>query len=201
MADEAGFVRRGGAGERAKGSRYTPLQRAALSKHARHGSSDRQPLAHLLFHLPANGREARPRRRCRCETVVTRSSLRRWATAALVELFTAWIGPAASAKSRPPSGETIGPGTVPSGETIGPGTMLSRVRVGGPGGPVEAFVLRVDLGDPRVHPGLIYPRALSAVRTVSAMAAAAGALPASTATSSTSAPAMLPSARSSPEGS
>jgi hypothetical protein len=107
--------------------------------------------------------------------VVTRSSLRRRATAALVALFTAWIGSAASATSRPPSGETIGPGTVPSGETIGPGTVLSRVRVGGPGGPVEAFVLRVDLGDPRVHAGLIYPGTLSAVRTVSAMAAAAGA--------------------------
>ena len=45
----------------------------------------------------------------------------------------------------------------------------------GPGGPIKAYVLRVDLADAAVRAGLLYPGSIAAVRTVSAMARAAGA--------------------------
>jgi hypothetical protein len=59
--------------------------------------------------------------------------------------------------------------------TVGPGTRLLRVRQPGPGGPIISYVLRVDLADPAVRAGLIYPGAIAAVQTVSAMAREAGA--------------------------
>jgi hypothetical protein len=59
--------------------------------------------------------------------------------------------------------------------TIGPGTTLLRVRQAAPGGPIEAFVLRVDLTDARVRAGLLYPGMVAGVRTLSSMAGAAGA--------------------------
>ncbi|HWE10705.1 MAG TPA: phosphodiester glycosidase family protein [Solirubrobacteraceae bacterium] len=62
-----------------------------------------------------------------------------------------------------------------AGQTVGPGTVLMRVRQMGPSGPVEAFVLRVNLGDPAVQPGLLYPGVISAARTLSAMAERTGA--------------------------
>ncbi len=62
-----------------------------------------------------------------------------------------------------------------SGQTVGPGAVLLRVRQSGPGAPIEAYVLRVDLGDPFVRAGLLYPGVISAVQTVSAMARKAGA--------------------------
>ncbi|MBV9920237.1 MAG: phosphodiester glycosidase family protein [Pseudonocardia sp.] len=43
------------------------------------------------------------------------------------------------------------------------------------GGPSEAFVLRVDLTNPHVRAGLLYPGTVAAVRPLSAMARAAGA--------------------------
>lgn len=53
----------------------------------------------------------------------------------------------------------------PATQTVGPGTVLLRVRQSGPGGPLEAYVLRVDLADPAVRAGLLYPAAIAAVET------------------------------------
>lgn len=58
---------------------------------------------------------------------------------------------------------------------LGPGTALLRLDRPGPGGPIKAHVLRVDLTDPGVRAGFLYPGAIAAVRTVSAMARDAGA--------------------------
>jgi Phosphodiester glycosidase len=58
---------------------------------------------------------------------------------------------------------------------IGPGTVLLHIRESGPGGPIQAYVLRVDLTDPSVRAGLLYPGSIAAVETVSSMARKAGA--------------------------
>jgi hypothetical protein len=50
-----------------------------------------------------------------------------------------------------------------------------RIREAGPGGPIEALVLRIDLADPAVRGGLLYPGSVAEVATVSAMARSAGA--------------------------
>ena len=50
-----------------------------------------------------------------------------------------------------------------------------RIRQAGPRGPLEALVLRVDLANPGVRPGLLYPGRVAGVATVSAMARSAGA--------------------------
>jgi len=60
-------------------------------------------------------------------------------------------------------------------EPVGPGTVLMRIREAGPGRPIEALVLRVDLADPGVRAGLLYPGRVAGVATVSAMAQTAGA--------------------------
>jgi hypothetical protein len=60
-------------------------------------------------------------------------------------------------------------------EPVGPGTVLMRIRQAGLGGPLEALVLRVDLADPAVRAGLLYPGRVAGVATVSAMAESAGA--------------------------
>jgi hypothetical protein len=60
-------------------------------------------------------------------------------------------------------------------EPVGPGTALMRIRQAGPGGPIEALVLRIDLADPAVRAGLLYPGRVAGVTTVSAMAQSAGA--------------------------
>jgi Phosphodiester glycosidase len=60
-------------------------------------------------------------------------------------------------------------------ETVGPGTALMRIREAAPEGPIEALVLRIDLADPAVRAGLLYPGRVAGVATVSAMAQAAGA--------------------------
>jgi hypothetical protein len=60
-------------------------------------------------------------------------------------------------------------------EPVGPGTVLMRIREAGPGGPIEALVLRVDLADRAVRAGLLYPGRVAGVATVSAMAESAGA--------------------------
>ena len=62
-----------------------------------------------------------------------------------------------------------------SGQSVGPGTILLRLRQPGPGGPIDAYVLRVDLANPAVRAGLLYPAAIAAVQTVSVMAREAGA--------------------------
>ena len=62
-----------------------------------------------------------------------------------------------------------------SGQSVGPGTILLRLRQPGPGGPIQAYVLRVDLADPAVRAGLLYPGALAAVQRISVMARRAGA--------------------------
>jgi hypothetical protein len=60
-------------------------------------------------------------------------------------------------------------------EPVGPGTTLMRIREADPGGPIEALVLRIDLADPAVRAGLLYPGRVAGVTTVSAMARSAGA--------------------------
>jgi Phosphodiester glycosidase len=60
-------------------------------------------------------------------------------------------------------------------QVVGPGTVVMRIRERGPGGPVLAYVLKVDLATPGIRAGLLYPGAIAAVRTVSAMAQQAGA--------------------------
>jgi hypothetical protein len=50
-----------------------------------------------------------------------------------------------------------------------------RIRKAGPGRPIEALVLRVDLADPAVRAGLLYPGRVAGVATVSSMARSAGA--------------------------
>jgi hypothetical protein len=50
-----------------------------------------------------------------------------------------------------------------------------RVREPGPGGPLEALVLRVDLANPAVRAGLLYPGSVAGVAPLSAMAKSAGA--------------------------
>jgi hypothetical protein len=71
-------------------------------------------------------------------------------------------------------GLAAAPGAV-SRQSVGPGTILLRLRQSGPGGPIEAYVLRVDLADAAVHAGLLYPRAIAAVQKTSVMARRAGA--------------------------
>ena len=66
-------------------------------------------------------------------------------------------------------------GSASTQQAIGPGTVLEHIRQVGPGGRIEAYVLRVDLSDPGVRAGLLYPGVIAGVRTVSAMASAAGA--------------------------
>jgi hypothetical protein len=58
---------------------------------------------------------------------------------------------------------------------VGPGTTLTRVREAGSGRPIEALVFRIDLADPAIRAGLLYPGRVAAVTTVSAMARSAGA--------------------------
>jgi hypothetical protein len=60
-------------------------------------------------------------------------------------------------------------------EPVGPGTVFMRIREARPGGTIEALVLRVDLADPAVRAGLLYPGRVAGVATVSAMAHSAGA--------------------------
>jgi len=60
-------------------------------------------------------------------------------------------------------------------EPVGPGTVLLRVHEVGPAGPIQALVLRVDLADPAVRAGLLYPGRVAGGATVSAMARATGA--------------------------
>jgi hypothetical protein len=82
----------------------------------------------------------------------------------------AGAGPGRRAKPAVAS-ERIGPAS----ERIGPGTALLRVRQAGSRGPIEALVLRVDLADRGVRPGLLYPGRVAGVATVSTMAGSAGA--------------------------
>ena len=58
---------------------------------------------------------------------------------------------------------------------IGPGTTLMRVREPARGAATEAFVIRVDLSDPTVRVGLLYPGRIAAVQRLSTMARRAGA--------------------------
>jgi hypothetical protein len=60
-------------------------------------------------------------------------------------------------------------------ESVGPGTVLMRIRTAGPGGPIEALVLKTDLTDPAARAGLLYPGMVAGVRTLSTMARSAGA--------------------------
>jgi len=60
-------------------------------------------------------------------------------------------------------------------QAIGPGTTLMRVREPARGDATEAFVIRVDLSDPGVRAGLLYPGQIAAVQPLSTMARSAGA--------------------------
>jgi hypothetical protein len=64
---------------------------------------------------------------------------------------------------------------IAGGQTIGPGTTLMRVREPARGNATEAFVIRVDLSDPDVRAGLLYPGRIAAVQTLPIMAGASGA--------------------------
>jgi Phosphodiester glycosidase len=65
--------------------------------------------------------------------------------------------------------------TITGERPIGPGTTLIRVREPPRGDATEAFVIRVDLSDPKVQAGLLYPGRIAAVQPLSTMARAAGA--------------------------
>jgi Phosphodiester glycosidase len=97
-----------------------------------------------------------------------------------VVLCAAAAGTAAAVAPTAGSTAAVGPGpgqarSQSSTQSVGPGTVLERIGAPGPGGPIEAYVLRVDLTDPGVRAGLLYPGVIAGVRTLSAMAAAAGA--------------------------
>src|SRR3954453_3034771 len=64
---------------------------------------------------------------------------------------------------------------IASERAIGPGTTLMRVREPARGGATEAFVIRVDLSEPRARVGLVYPGRIAAVQRLSRMARRAGA--------------------------
>jgi hypothetical protein len=60
-------------------------------------------------------------------------------------------------------------------EPVGPGTVLMRIRESDFGAEIKALVLRVDLANPAVRAGLLFPDRVASVATVSAMARSAGA--------------------------
>lgn len=60
-------------------------------------------------------------------------------------------------------------------QVIGPGALLIHLRQSGPDGPIESYVLRVDLANRGVHAELLYPGSIAAVKRVSVMAQEAGA--------------------------
>jgi hypothetical protein len=65
--------------------------------------------------------------------------------------------------------------TIAREQAIGPGTTLLRVRRRARRDATAAFVIRVDLTNPQVRAGLLYPGRIAAVRRLSTMAARAGA--------------------------
>jgi len=65
--------------------------------------------------------------------------------------------------------------TIASEQAIGPGTTLMRIREPARGDATEAFVIRVDLTDPTVRAGLLYPGRIAAVQTLPTMASEGGA--------------------------
>jgi Phosphodiester glycosidase len=93
-------------------------------------------------------------------------TFRRWGAAAVAVLLAVTVAPATW--GAPGVRNTLA-------TTIGPGTVLLRVHEPGPGGPIEAYALRVDLRDPNLRAGVLYPGVIAGVRTLSAMARAAGA--------------------------
>jgi Phosphodiester glycosidase len=97
------------------------------------------------------------------------TSARRIAPAALLAGLVFGIPVLAGARDIPRYKLVVAP------EPVGPGTVLMRIREGGPGGPIDALVLRVDLADPAVRAGLLYPGRVAGVATLSAMAQSAGA--------------------------
>lgn len=62
-----------------------------------------------------------------------------------------------------------------AGKPVGAGTVLMRIREAASDGSIAALVLRVDLRNPGVRAGLLYPGAVADVATLSAMARSAGA--------------------------
>jgi hypothetical protein len=64
---------------------------------------------------------------------------------------------------------------IASERAIGPGTTLMRLREPARGDTTEAFVIRVELSDPMVRAGLLYPGRIAAVQPLSRMARSAGA--------------------------
>ena len=93
------------------------------------------------------------------------------ALAGLVVLL-AWGSVWARAHSR---GRLAAVATAEASTRIGPGTVLMRLRRPGPGGRIEAYVLRVDLANRHVRAGLLYPGRIAAVESVSTAAQGAGA--------------------------
>lgn len=89
------------------------------------------------------------------------------------------IGGAAGAAARGSASSSVSPpiavGAVKVAAVIGPGTVLEQVHRSGVRGPVEAYILRIDLADPAVRVGLLYPGVVAAVQPISAMAQHAGA--------------------------
>ncbi|MFJ3640897.1 phosphodiester glycosidase family protein [Streptomyces sp. NPDC090108] len=67
-------------------------------------------------------------------------------------------------------------GAVPAGRRIAPGVTYRQFDVRAAAGTAHAHLLTVDLGDPHVRLGLLYPGAVAARATVSRMADTAGAV-------------------------
>ena len=58
---------------------------------------------------------------------------------------------------------------------VGPGTTLIRLREPARGDAPEGFAIRVDLSDPKLRAGLLYPGRIAAVQPLSTMTSRAGA--------------------------
>ncbi|WP_308405057.1 phosphodiester glycosidase family protein [Streptomyces sp. B93] len=65
---------------------------------------------------------------------------------------------------------------VDGGTQVAPGVRYERFDVAAVGGPTRVHVLRVDVSDPRVRLGLLYPGTVAARATVSSLADGAGAV-------------------------
>jgi hypothetical protein len=83
---------------------------------------------------------------------------------------------AAAASARPTPAEIARFADAEPATALAPGVSYQQFDIQGVKGPVRAHVLGIDLSDPRVRLGLLYPGAVAARATVSELATARGAI-------------------------